>query len=152
VVNELAEGTIESSIRDLIDALEKKDVERAQSFFADDAVWHAPEGEFKGRDEIKRYITWMTSTGRVQIHKFEDTGIGILVKGNKAVYEYMWEATMEGASIQEAGVCLYEFRDDKCVYHRSIYDRLSGAQQGATGFIDKRVVNAVVDRLESGLR
>ena len=150
-MNEVSEETIESSIRDLVDALETKDVERALSFFADDAVWHAPEGEFKGKDEIKRYITWMTSSGRVQVQKFEDTGIGILVKGTKAVYEYMWEATMEGVSIREAGVCLYEFRDDKCVYHRSLYDRLSGALQGATGFIDKRVVTAVVDRLERGL-
>ena len=152
MVNKLDEDKIESSIRDVVDALEKNDVERALSFFADDAVWHAPEGEYKGNDELKRYITWLTSTGRVQVQKFEDTGIGILVKGNKAVYEYMWEATIEGERIREPGVCIYEFSDDKCVYHRSIFDRISGAKQGATGFIAKRAANTVVDQLERGLR
>lgn len=148
----MAEEKIESSIRDLIDAVEKNDVERALSFFADDAVWLAPEGEFKGKDELKRYITWLTSTGPSQIQKFEDTGIGILVKGNKAVYEYVCEATIEGTRIRTPGVCIYEFRDDKCVYHRSIFDRISGAKQGATGFIASRAVNSVVDQMERGLR
>ena len=152
MANKLSEEKNENSIRNFIDALEKNDVERALSFFADDAVWHAPEGEFKGKDEIRRYLTWFASTGRVQIQKFEDTGIGVVVKDDKAVYEYIWEATMEGTRIREPGVCIYEFSDGKCVYHRSIYDRISGAKQGVTGFIAKRVVNSVLDQLEEGLR
>jgi len=75
-----------------------------------------------------------------------------VVKGNKAVYEYIWEATIEGTRIRSPGVCLYQFSDVKCVYHRSIIDRLSGAVQGATGFIGKRAVNAVVNQIEAGLR
>ena len=152
MVNELTEEKIEISIREWIDALETGDVEKFLSFFADDAVWLAPEGEFKGQDELKRFFTWVTDINRVQNQKFEDTGIGIVVKGNKAVYEYMWEATVDGNRIKEPGVCCYEFRDDKCVYHRSISDRISGAKQAATGFIDRRAVNAIVDRLERGLR
>ena len=59
---------------------------------------------------------------------------------------------MEGMPIREAGVCIYEFSDGKCVYHKSILDRISGAKQGVTGFIAKRVINSVLDQLEEGLR
>ena len=149
-MKKLAEKNIESSIRDMVAALEKNEVDKVLTFFADNAVWYAPEGEFKGKDEIRRYITWLTSTGRVE--KFEDAGIGIIVKGNKAVYEYVCEAIFEGTPIREPGVCLYEFSDGKCVYHRSIFDRISGAKQGVTGFIAKRVVTTVLDQLEEGLR
>jgi ketosteroid isomerase-like protein len=150
MVKKLDEDKIESSIRGLIDAFEKKDGDKLLSFFADDAVWHAPEGEFKGKVELARYIAWQTSA-RFGDVKFEDTGIGIVVKGNKAVYEYIYEATIEGTRYRIPGVCLYQFSDGKCVYHRSIMDRLSAAVQGATGFIGKRAVNAVVDQVETGL-
>ena len=150
MVNKLAEENIESLIRGLIDGLEKKDGDKVLSFFADDGVWHAPEGEFRGKVELARYIAWQTSA-RFSDIKFEDTGIGIVVQGNKAVYEYDWEATVEGTRIKMPGVCVYKFRDGKCVYHRSILDRLSGAVQGATGFVGKRAVNAVVDQVETGL-
>ena len=148
----MSEEKIENAIRDYVDALEKNDVDRAVSFFADDAVWHAPEGEYKGKEEIKRYVTWLISPERVQDIKFNDTGIGIVVKDDKAVYEHIGELTYEGATIREPSVCVYKFRDGKCVYHRSIYDRISGAKQGVTGFIAKRVVNSVLDQLEEGLR
>ena len=121
------------------------------SAILDRSIWHAPEGEFKGKDEIRRYLTRNTSA-RFGDQKFEDTGIGIVVKGNKAVYEWFWEATIEGTRIRNPGVCLYQFSDGKCVYHRAIYDRLSGAKQGATGFIAKGVVNSIVDESEKGLR
>jgi hypothetical protein len=147
----MSADSIEIKIREFVDAMEKYDVERALSFFADDAVWHAPEGEFRGKDEIKRYISWMTSPERVADVKFEDTGIGILVKDNRAVYEHIWEGTYEGTRIREPSVCVYEFSDGTCVYHRSIWDRISGAQKGVQGFIEKRIVNTVVERIEQGL-
>jgi len=148
----MSEEKIENAIRDMVDALEKNDVDRVVSFFADDAVWHAPEGEYKGKEGIKRYVTWMISPERVKDVKFKDTGIGIVVKDDKAVYEHIWEATYEGAHIREPSVCVYEFSDGKCVYHRSISDRISGAQQGVTGFIATRMINTVIDQLERGLR
>ncbi len=144
----MSEEKIENAIRDMVDALEKNDVDGVVSFFADDAVWHAPEGEYKGKEEIKRYATWLLR-GDV---KLEDTGIGLVVKDDKAVYEHIWEATYEGNRIREPAVCVYEFSDGKCVYHRSISDRISIGQQAATGFIETRLVKAVVDRLERGLR
>ncbi len=148
----MSEEKIENAIREMVGALEKNDVDRAVSFFADDAVWHAPEGEYKGKKEIKRYVTWLISPERVNDVKFNDTGIGIVVKDDKAVYEHIWESTYEGAPIQEPCVCVYEFSDGKCVYHRSIYDRISGAQQGVSGFIETRIIKAVIDQIERGLR
>ena len=147
----MSEEKIENAIRDMVDALEKNDVDGVVSFFADDAVWHAPEGEYKGKEEIKRYVTWMISPERGKEIKFEDTGIGIVVKGDKAVYEHIWESTYEGNRIREPAVCVYEFSDGKCVYHRAIFDRISSAQQGTTGII-ARVINAVIGQLEKGLR
>jgi len=148
----MSEEKIENAIRDLVGALEKNDVKRAVSFFADDAVWLAPEGEFKGKEEIERYVTWMISPDRVEDVKFTDTGIGIVVKDDKAVYEHIWEATYDGARIREPSVCVYEFSGGKCVYHRNIFDRISGARQGVTGFIATRMINTVIDQLENGLR
>jgi uncharacterized protein (TIGR02246 family) len=148
----MSEEKIENAIRNMVDALEKNDVDRVVSFFENDAVWHAPEGEFKGKEEIKRYVTWMISPERAKDIKFKDTGIGIVVKDDKAVYEHIWEATYEGAPIKEPSVCVYEFSNGKCVYHRSIYDRISGAKQGVSGFIETRIVNAVIDQIERGLR
>jgi len=149
VGDELSEEKIESSIRDYVGALERNDVERAASFFADDAVWHAPEGEFKGKDEIKRYISW--SLQGSPNSKFEDTGIGIVVKENKAAYEFIWEGTHEGTPIREPGICLYKFSGGKCIYHRSILDRLSTAEQSTTGFLGKRIIGTIVEQAEKGL-
>ncbi len=94
----------------------------------------------------------MISPERVKDLKYNDTGIGIVVKDDNAVYEHIWELTSERGHIREPAVCVYEFSDGKCVYHRSISDRISIVQQGATGFIETRIVNAVIDRLERGLR
>jgi len=48
-VNKMSEEKIESVIRAWRAALEKADVEKALSFVAEDAVWVANEGTFKGK-------------------------------------------------------------------------------------------------------
>lgn len=48
----MAENEIESTIRNFVDALEKKDMDRALLPFTDDATWFTTEGTFKGKDEI----------------------------------------------------------------------------------------------------
>jgi ketosteroid isomerase-like protein len=140
---------IDSAIRVYVDALENNDVEKALSFFSDDAVWLTPEGEFKGRDEIKRYLTWITKT--IEDLKFEDTGIGIAAENNKAVYEYIGEGLIRGKKAKIPSVCIYEFKNGKCAYHKTIYDRLSLAKQAATGWLARRVVNSVINQSEQGL-
>lgn len=145
----MSEEKIESVIRSFIEAFEKKDVEKALTFFTEEAVWLAPEGTFKGKEELKRYMTWMNQYAPDL--KMRDTGIGIMVKGNKAVYEYIVESSVEGTKYETPGICVYEFSDEKIQYHRAVYDRLSIGRQAAKGWLAKRMVRSFIERAEKGL-
>jgi len=147
----MSEEKIESVIRAWRAALEKADVEKALSFVAEDAVWVANEGTFKGKEEWKRYLTWMARANRDL--KIRDAGIGIMTKGNKAVSQHTIEAkTQDGMKYEVLGVCLYEFKSEKIQQHWSVSDRLSAARQAAKGAFAKRVISAVVNSSEKGLR
>jgi ketosteroid isomerase-like protein len=143
------EKEIERIIRDFVDSLEKKDIDISLSHLTDDAKWFNNEGAFKGKEEIKKYITWMSKT--LMGLKFTDDGVGIIAKGNKAVYQGISESTYEGIKIRVNYVCTYEFSGDKIKNHWTISDRLSMAKQAVTGPIAKKVVNTVVARMEKGL-
>jgi len=147
----MSEEKIESVIRGWRAALEKADVEKALSFVAEDAVWINNEGTFKGKEEWKRYLTWMAKVN-TDI-KFTDAGIGIMTKGNKAASQFTIEAkTQDDMKYEVPAVCLYEFKNEKIQRHWSISDRLSAAKQAAKGTVAKRVVSAVVNSAEKGLR
>jgi len=146
----MSEEKIESVIRGWRAAIEKADVEKALSFVAEDAVWINNEGTFKGKEEWKRYLTWMARVNRDL--KFKDAGIGIITKGNKAVSQFTFEAkTSDGMKYEVPGICTYEFKNEKIQQHWSISDRLSAAKQAAKGSVAKRVVSGVVKRMEKGL-
>ncbi len=148
----MSEEKIESVIRGWREALEAKDVEKALSFVAEDAVWNADEGTFKGKQEWKRYLTWMAN-GEIVESKFKDTGIGVMVKGDKAVSQYnLVGKTKDGSKFEVPGVCLYEFKDDKIQQHTTIVDRLLLAKQVGKGIVAERIVGSVVSRVEKGLR
>jgi len=92
-------STVKCIIRDFVEAVEKREVEKTLYFLAEDAVWVAPEGTFKGKEKLKRFITWSFQTGWV---KMRDAGNGIIVKGNEAVYEYIFEGgTPDGRKWRE---------------------------------------------------
>ena len=143
------EKKIERIIRDFVDSLEKKDIDRTLSFFTDDATWFTTQGTFKGKEEIKRYVAWMSKslTGL----KFTDDGVVIIVQGNKAVYQSIFDSTYEGIKIRVSSVCTYEFSGEKIKNHWIINDRLSMAKQAATGPIARKAVNTIVARMEKGL-
>ena len=145
----MAEKEMENTIRSFVETLEKKDVEKTLSFFTDDATWFTTQGIFKGKEEIKRYVSWMSKnlTGA----KFTDGGIGIIIQGNKAVYQTIFESTYEGIKIKVNNVCTYEFSGEKIKNHWTISDRLSMAKQAATGPIARKAVNTIVARMEKGL-
>ena len=146
----MSEEKIESVIRAWGAALETKDVEKALSLVADDAVWMNDEGTFKGKEDWKRYLTWLTKG--IAEGKFKDTGIGVMVKGNKAVWQYTLEGkTLDGMKFAVPGVCLYEFKNEKIFQHTTIGDRLTLAKQVAKGAIQKRIVNSIVNAAEKGL-
>ena len=142
---------MESIIRGWDEALEKKDMEKALSFVADDAVWFTNEGTFKGKQEWRRYLTWMWKT--IGDLKFSDAGIGFLTEGNKAVSQYTLAGkTTDGMKFEVPGVCTYEFKNEKIWQHTTIIDRLLLAKQATKGIAAKRIVNSMVNRAEKGLR
>jgi len=140
---------IEIIIRDFADALEKKDAERALSFFIDDATWFNVEGTFKGKEQIKRYITWMFKSSSDM--KFKDDGIGIILQGNKAVYQNICEFTYEGKKIIMNIIDIFEFIEGKCITHWTMSDRLSTAKQAVAGPIARMAVSKISTQMQKGL-
>ena len=146
----MAEEKIPKIMRDFVGAMAKGDVEKALSFLSKDAVWVNPNGTLKGKEEIKRYLTWMAQT--MPDSKITETGNGIIAQGNKAFYEHVLSGTMNGMKYEGLAMCAYEFKDDKIKGLRTTYDRLSMAQQVVKGGLGKWMVNTVAKQAEKGLR
>jgi len=145
----MAEEKIPSIMRDFVKTLEKADVEKVLSFLAEDAVWVNPNGTFKGKEELRRYLTvFLGSMGDMTV---TETGNGIIVQGNKAFFEHVIAGTVEGIRGEGLAICAYEFKGEKIQEVRTVYDRLSLAKQVAKGWLAKWIVNLVVKQAEKGL-
>ena len=140
----------ESIIRDFVAALEKGDLDGALSFFTEDATWYSSPGTFKGTNEIKEYTTWLIQA--VSNMKFIDDGVGILVQGNKALYQHILTGTSDGNAFKVPAICTYEFDGEKCKNHWTVNDRLLIAKQVATGPIARMAITMIINRTEKGLR
>jgi len=145
----MSEEKLESIMRDFLAALGARDVEKALSFLAEDAIWALPEGTFRGKEEIRRYMKWGAQSFPDLAYK--ETGIGIVVRGNKAVYEHVFTGTIQGAKCEWLALCAYEFTGEKIQRLRTVYDRLSMMKQAARGWFGKTIVNSLVGRAEKGL-
>jgi len=154
-VRELSEESIESIVREFGRAFVERDVEKMLSFFAEDAVWVSPVGTFAGKDQLRRIATWDTQISPTA--KSRQSGIGVLVKDNKAVAEAISEGEYEGKRYEVPAITVFEFSDDKIQHIRLFYDKLSIIKQvamqytGITGWFSKRLVNTIVKRAEKGL-
>jgi hypothetical protein len=146
----VSEKELESIVRDFEEAYTKRDVEKMMTFFMEDAVWVAPEGEFKGKKEVKRYLTWYSPEDfRIRLI---DAGIGIAVKENKAVIQCILEATSPtGVKCVTPVISVYEFSGEKIQRKTVVFDRLSIANQATRGGLDKWIIGVVLGRLEKGL-
>jgi len=145
----MTEEEIKNVVKSLVDALEKRDIDRAVSTFTDDAEWFTPHGTFKGKDEIKKYITWMTDV--LKDLKFVMDGVGLLIQGNQGIHQSIYEGTYKGIKVKAANICTYEFAEDKIKRHWTINDRLSLAKQVATGPIARKAVSTIIAKTEEGL-
>ena len=148
----MSEEKIVSVIRDFVEAYAKRDVEKMLSFLTEDVVWVQPEGTFKGKREVKRFLTWDAQT--TPHIKIRDAGVGIMEKGNKAVYEHVIEgSTHDGRRFREIpAITVFEFSGEKIQQqHRLYYDRLSMSKQTAKGWLEKKVMGFIVNRWEKGL-
>ena len=143
------EEEIAGIMRDLIKSIETGDVEKTLSLFAEDGVWINPNGTFKGREELKRYMT--SSAKSMQEVKITETGNKIIVQGDKGFYEHEIAATIEGKRVEGLAMCAYEFTNGKIQEVRTVYDRLLIAKQAAKGWLAKTLVNSIVKQAEKGL-
>jgi uncharacterized protein YaiE (UPF0345 family) len=82
---------------------------------------------------------------------FTETGIGILVQGDQAVFEHALSGTYEGEKVEWLALCVYEFSGGKIQQMRTVSDRLSILQQAAKGWLEETVVSSLVNRAEKGL-
>ena len=60
--------------------------------------------------------------------------------------------TTVGEPCEWLGMCTYEFRDGKIQEVRTAYDRLTLIQQLTTGWLERKIVDAVARQAESGLQ
>ena len=137
---------IAKTMRDVVQALAKGDVEKTLSYFTEDAVWVYPNGTFKGKDELRCYISAQAKS--MQDMTATETGNGIIVEGNKAFFEHIIAATVQGRRAEVLAMCAYEFSDGKIKEVRAAFDRLSLAQQAAKGWLPKMLVNFIVKQME----
>jgi len=146
----MSDEQIKVAIRGFIKSMIEGDVTKALSFLAQDVVWVAPQGTFKGSAEAQKYLTWMKQIAKD--YKVTENGIGILVQGNTAAIEHNIAATTDNMKWEIPALCVYEFKNDKIQNIRSFYDTLAQAKQVVKGFIPKMVVNSVVKATVKGLR
>jgi ketosteroid isomerase-like protein len=145
----MADEKFASLMRDFVKTLGEGDVEKLLSFLTEDAVWVNPNGTFKGKKELRRYLTVFSQSMRdVTV---TECGNGIIVQGNKAFFEHVIAGTIEGKRAEALAMCAYEFSDDKIKEVRTTYDRLLMSQQVAPWF-GKWMVNFIVKQAEKGLR
>ncbi len=141
---------IKKRMREFKEALESRDVERILSFFTEDAEWQAPEGTFKGKEQLRRYITW--NKQMIPDLKMTESGIKIVVEGETGVYDHLLSGTAEGSQWSTLALCIYQFDGEKLKGIRSVYDRLAIAKQVSKGAMAKMAVSGILSSMEKGLR
>ena len=146
----MSEEQIKSTMRKFRTALESRDVEKILAFFTDDAEWQTPEGTFKGKEQLKRYITW--NKQMIPDLKMTDSGVKIVAEGDIRVREHVLSGTVEGSKWSTLALCVYEYAGEKIKGMRSVYDRLAIAKQVSKGAIAKMSVNGIIKKMEKGLR
>jgi len=144
----MADEKIPGIMREFVKGMEKGDVKKQLSFLTEDAVWVNPNGTFKGKEELGRYLTAMSKS--MKDVTVTECGNGIIVQGNKSFFEHVIGGTVDGRRAEVLAICAYEFSGDKIKEVRTTYDRLSMAQQAATG-LGKWMANMIVKQMEKGL-
>jgi ketosteroid isomerase-like protein len=137
----------ERAIRGIHEALRNRDVEKAVSFFADDATMVVPEGTFKGKENVRRRVAWFLQ----QWSHLEVTEKELILDGNRAAYEYVIEGITREGKRQFPGIAIYAFGNGKVQEVHDYYDRLSIAHQSAKGWAARRIVGSVIEQMEKGL-
>jgi len=136
-------------MRDYVQSTESGDFEKAMQFCLDDIVWETPMGIFKGKEGLQKYYTWLVEN--VKDCKITETGNGIVVQGDKAFFEHAISGVMQGEKVSFLALCAYEFSDNKIKKLRTVFDRLSIAEQASSKWLEKKFVNMIVNQMQKGL-
>jgi len=156
-VNRTSEEKILNVIHDFEEAYVKRNVEKTLSFLREDVVWVQPEGTFKGKGEVKRLLTWLPKSFWYSQIKVRDAGVGILVKGDKAIYEQIIEGvSAHGRTYEASMMSIFEFNGEKIQQYRTLCDRMTLGKQGCGkqgygGWIDRRIITGILNTWEGGL-
>ena len=145
----MPEEKIPSLVREFLKTMESGDLEKSLAYFTDNAVWTCPQGTFRGKDEIRRYMAALND--QMKDTKVTECGNGLFVQGNKALIEHEISGTMQGKKASVLAFCAYEFEGDKIKEVRSAFDRLSMAQQITSG-LPNMMVNMIAKQSQKGMR
>ena len=130
-------------LREFAKTMEKGDIEKTLSFVTEDIVWATPNGTFKGKVELRRFL----SSESMQEISVTETGNGIIAQGNKAFFEHILASTYQGRRAEWLAMCAYEFEGDKIQHVRTTFDRLLLAKQVTSG-LPKLLVNQIIKQSE----
>jgi len=136
-------------LREYVKAFESNDFEKVASLCTDDIIFESPMGTFRGKEDLRRYSDWMAEN--IKDYKVTEAGNGILVQGDKAIFEHTMSGKMQGEEGSVLAMCAYEFRDDKIKTVRVVFDRLSIAEQASSKWLEKKFVNTIVNQMQKGL-
>ena len=136
-------------MRELVKTFELNDFEKAASLCSDDIVVQMPIGTFHGKEEFRKCFNWMADN--IKDFRITETGNGILVQGDKAFFEHSFSGIMQGEKAEYLAMCAYEFSDDKINKVRTVFDRLSIAEQASSKWIEKKFVNTIINQMQKGL-
>jgi ketosteroid isomerase-like protein len=153
----VSEGSSEDAVRRFGEAFEQRDVEAMLACFAEDAVWVSPVGTFAGKAGLRHVLTWDTQISPTVT--FRSSGIGLLCTDRVAVREMTSEGTLpDGKRWDAPAVAVFEFDGEGKIRHlRLYYDKLSIMKRvtaqytGVSGWLYRKVVDAIVGRAEQGL-
>ncbi len=138
-----------SAIHELAGAIEAGDLGKMLSLFTDDITIINPFGNFEGKAEAERFLSW--NLKNVKVEKISEEGIGILVEGDKAFYDHKVVCQLDDTPVEFLVMSSYEFSNGKFKLWRQVYDRLAIAEQTAKGFLPKKMIGAVVQVARKGL-
>jgi len=143
--------SIEGNGKVLIDlhaAINNRDLDKAMSFFADDASYITmPGGTCNSKDEMRKYFEKLMKA--YEKFNMRETRPPI-VSGDTVTHEYMVDAKLKGG--REGSVCavaVAEFRNGRIIQLRNYVDKLEAAKQLAQGTVAKRMVATVAKRVEA---
>lgn len=136
-------------MREFIKSMEEHDLDKAVSLCTEDFEWLTPMKLFKGEEGLRTFFKWLTET--VKNFKVTESGLGIIVDGDKAFFEHIMSGEMQGEKVSFLAICTYEFSGDKIKTSRTVYDRLAIAEQASSQWLPKKLVNTIITQMQKGL-